>query len=229
MGASDIRFTDFIASVIHDMKNSLNMQINGLEQVAAECRSAGNEDLCERLGPLIYEASRMDFNLVQLLSVYKLDNSIYPMDVSEHPVREVIDEAITQMGSMLALRGIQIEVECAPEDCWYFDRDLVTGVLVNALNNAYKYTRDRIRIASRIDGEFLEIRVEDNGSGYPPSMLKDGVSRNRRSNFTTGSTGLGFYFSSLVARMHANAGRRGELAIENGGAYGGSCFVVRLP
>ncbi len=229
MGANDIRFTDFLASVIHDMKNSLNMQIDGLEQVAAECRSAGNEVLCERLGPLIYEASRMDFNLIQLLSVYKIDNSIYPMDVSEQPVREVIEEAIVQNTSMMALRGIRIEVECAPDEYWYFDRDLIKGVLVNALNNAYKYTRDRIRVVGRVDGEFLEIRVEDNGSGYPPGMLRDGISQNRRSNFTTGSTGLGFYFSSLVARMHANSGRRGELAIENGGAYGGSCFVVRLP
>ena len=229
MTANDIAFTDFMASVIHDMKNSLNMQIDGLEQVASECRKAGDDALCDRLGPLIYEASRMDFNLVQLLSVYKMDKSIYPMDVSEHLVREVVDEAIIQIRSMLALRGIQIEVDCAPEEYWYFDRDLVTGVLVNALNNAYKYTRDKIRVACRVDGEFLEIRVEDNGSGYPLTMLRDGISQNRRSNFTTGSTGLGFYFSSLVARMHANSGRLGELAIENGGAYGGSCFVVRLP
>ena len=229
MAGNDIGFTDFIASVIHDMKNSLNMQIDGLEQVASECRSEGNAALCERLGPLIYEASRMDFNLVQLLSVYKMDNSIYPLDISEHQVRDVIDEAIAQNRSMMALRGIQIEVDCAPEDYWYFDRDLVEGVLVNALNNAYKYTRDRIRVASRIAGAFLELRVEDNGSGYPATMLRDGISRNKRSNFTTGSTGLGFYFSSLVARMHANEGRHGELSIENGGAFGGSCFVVRLP
>ncbi len=229
MGGKDIGFNDFIASVIHDMKNSLNMQIDGLEQVASECRSEGKGSLCERLGPLIYEASRMDFNLVQLLSVYKMDNSIYPLDISEHQVRDVIDEAISRNRSMMALRGIQIEVDCAPEDYWYFDRDLVTGVLVNALNNAYKYTRDRIRVAGRIDGEFLEIRVEDNGSGYPATMLRDGISTKKRSNFTTGSTGLGFYFSSLVARMHANEGRHGELSIENGGAFGGSCFVVRLP
>ena len=29
---------------------------------------------------------------------------------------------------------------------------ILTGVLLNALNNAFHYTRDRIRIAARIDG-----------------------------------------------------------------------------
>jgi hypothetical protein len=29
--------------------------------------------------------------------------------------------------------------------------------------------------------------------------------------------------------MHKNAGKQGALAIENGGAYGGGCFVLTLP
>ena len=73
--------------------------------------------------------------------------------------------------------------------------------------------------------------MEDNGQGYPAHMLRDervnasaaGV------NFRTGSTGLGFYFSAQVARVHKNGGRQGMLIIENGGAWGGGCFVVRLP
>lgn len=229
MSDEELQFTDFIASVIHDMKNSLNMQINGLEKIAEECRDRGNDGMSDRLGPLIYEANRMDVNLIQLLSLYKMDKSIYPMDIAEHPVREVIAEALMQDESIMTFRGIQVTIDC-DEDCiWYFDRDLVTGVLVNALNNAYKYTQNKIRIAAKIENDTLELRIEDDGTGYPPSMLQDGVSTNKRSNFSTGSTGLGFYFSSRVARMHKNAGRAGSLTIENGGTYGGGCFVVKLP
>ena len=48
-------------------------------------------------------------------------------------------------------------------------------------------------------------------------------------NFATNSTGLGLYFASEVVNMHTNRERRGSLWLENGGAYGGGCFVVRLP
>jgi signal transduction histidine kinase len=80
-----------------------------------------------------------------------------------------------------------------------------------------------------VDG-MLQLRVEDNGTGYPEFMLhSDSVAANKGVNFFTGSTGLGFYFSSQVAHMHQNNGRMGSLTIENGGTYGGGCFVVSLP
>jgi two-component system sensor histidine kinase SenX3 len=48
-------------------------------------------------------------------------------------------------------------------------------------------------------------------------------------NFRTNSTGLGLYFSSEVAKMHQHRERSGSLRLENGGAYGGACFVLSLP
>jgi hypothetical protein len=61
-------------------------------------------------------------------------------------------------------------------------------------------------------------------------MLRDGgVLADKGIDFASGSTGLGFHFASRAAGMHQNGGRRGTLLIENGGAYGGGCFVVRLP
>jgi len=230
MTTEDICFTDFIASSIHDMKNSLNIQVNGLETIADTCRARADTDTLATLGPIIHETHRMNANLIQLLSLYKLGKSIYPMDIAEQPVADVIDEALLQNRSVMALKGITVEVACEEGCYWYFDRDLVTGILLNALNNAYSYTSDKIRIAASIEGGFLELRVEDNGRGYPASMLQEGgVTAKKGVNFSSGSTGLGFYFSSQVAQMHKNDARRGSLTIENGGAYGGGCFVVRLP
>jgi two-component system sensor histidine kinase SenX3 len=230
MSQEEINFTDFIASSIHDMKNSLNMQINSLEKIAAQCQQKGDTPAFEQLGVIIYEANRMNSNLIQLLSLYKFGKSIYPMDIDEQSVQEVIDEAVLHDKSIMNFKGISISVECN-EDCyWYFDRDLVTGVLINALNNAYRYTSKNIRVAAKIDGDFLEIRVEDDGAGYPQSMLEnEAVLASKGTDFASGSTGLGFYFSSRVAAMHVNGANQGSLTFENGGAYGGGCFVVRLP
>ena len=230
MAQDDISFTDFIASSIHDMKNSLNIQVSALEKIAIHCRQQGDTPSFDSLGLIIYQANRMNSNLIQLLSLYKLGNSIYPMDMAEQSVSDVIEEAVLQNKSIVDFKGISMSVECDENCHWYIDRDLVTGILINALNNAYNYTTDKIRIAAKIEGGFLELRVEDNGRGYPESMLlKDGISANKGISFSSGSTGLGFYFSSRVANMHKNGIHHGSLSIENGGAYGGGCFVVRLP
>ncbi|MES2947686.1 MAG: HAMP domain-containing sensor histidine kinase [Pseudomonadota bacterium] len=230
MAQEDISFTDLIASSIHDMKNSLNVQVSALERIAGQCRERGDTPTFEDLGHVIYQANRMNSNLIQLLSLYKLGKSIYPIDIAEHCIAEVIHEAILQNRSIMEFKGLAISVDCAADCYWYIDRDLVEGVLVNALNNAYNYTQDKIRVAASVVNGALELRVEDNGRGYPPSMLlKNGVSANKSINFLSGSTGLGFYFSSQVAGMHKNVGRHGTLTIENGGAFGGGCFVLTLP
>ncbi|QIL44725.1 HAMP domain-containing histidine kinase [Acidovorax sp. HDW3] len=230
MAQDEISFTDLIASSIHDMKNSLNVQISALEKIALRCQALQDEPLHADLGGVIYQANRMNSNLIQLLSLYKLDKAIYPIDIAECALSELIGDALSLHQPMLAFKRIALQVDCAADCYWYLDRDLVTGVLGNALNNAYQYTQDRIRIAAAVHDGVLELRVEDNGSGYPGFMLRGGAAGSAASvNFVTGSTGLGFYFSSQVAHLHHNGGRRGELIIENGGAYGGGCFVLRLP
>lgn len=229
MDAEDVDFSDFIASSIHDIKNSLNVQLGSLEMLADRCRQSGDTAIVEQLAPMIYEANRMNGNLIQILSLYKLGKSIYPIDFSDQTVREVIEEVLLQSQSIMDAKGIGLSLDCADDCHWYFDRDLVAGVLINALNNAYHYTDDKIRVVAAIVDGFLEIRVEDNGAGYPESFLQANVSAAKGISFISGSTGLGFYFSSRVAGLHKNGDRRGSVHIENGGAYGGGCFVLRLP
>ncbi len=230
MAQEEISFTDLIASSIHDMKNSINLQVGALEQLARQCRDKGDTQALEGLGRVIYQANRMNLNMVGLLSLYKLGKSIYPLDMRDHAVAEVIEEAVLQNKPMMDFKGITISVDCAPDCYWYMDRELVKGALVNALNNAYQYTRDRIHILARVANRQLELRVEDNGQGYPEKMLfNQELLPEQGVNFASGSTGLGFYFSSQVARLHKNGERHGSLTIENGGTLSGGCFVVKLP
>ncbi len=230
MKQDDIRFTDLIASSIHDMKNSLNVQVSELERIAQQCRSKGDEATVQDLGRVIYQASHMNLNLVELLSLYKLSKSIYPLDISEQTVAEVLEEVVQQSHSMMEFKGIAVSVDCASDCYWYMDRELVKGVLINALNNAYHHTSGKIHIAASQRDKLLELRVEDNGPGYPECLLQQGdPTSDKTVNFETGSTGLGFYFSDQVAKLHKNGVLRGALSIENGGSLGGGCFVLHLP
>jgi two-component system sensor histidine kinase SenX3 len=173
-------------------------------------------------------------NLIHLLALYKkVGTADYPADVQLHEVGQLVDQVVAADRILLQSKGITLEADFDPELIWHYDEDLIIGVLGNAINNAIRYTGDKIRLAIVQVDSYLEIRIEDNGRGYPEAMLEAGASAmsGARSgvNFMTNSTGLGLHFSSEVLKMHKHRGRAGSLHLENGGAYGGGCFVLRLP
>jgi signal transduction histidine kinase len=147
---------------------------------------------------------------------------------------QLVDQVVALERVLLKSRGLKLELDYDADLVWHFDEDLIVGVLSHAINNAIHYTCDTVRLVIRAtDDGWLELRVEDNGPGYPPALLKAGAIATRDTaggmNFLTNSAGLGLYFSSEVAKMHRHRERRGLLRLENGGRYGGGCFILNLP
>ena len=223
-----IGMESFLASSVHDMKNSISMLIGGLEKTLSQVDPNAFPAYAD-MAHMIYETKRINSNLVQLLTLYKAGNDLYPFDPQTQCVGDFMRVIEEQNLPLLRSHKILSEFSVGDELYWEFDEDLVNGVIGNALNNAIHYTHDRIRLVAKETDGFLELRVEDNGKGYPQQLLDAGVEVMRGINFLTGSTGLGLHFSVVAAKMHRNQGRSGEIRLENGGAWGGGCFVLRLP
>lgn len=222
-------FTTLLASTIHDMKNSISLLNNTLDGMVAEC-SKVNCTWSARLPPLRYEANRLNGNLVQLLTLYKIDRSSVSLNISHHNVFDFLKEGLLANAPLLDSKGITMELECQEDIVWFFDRDLLSGVVNNVLNNAYKYAGDRIKVSAGVDNSALVVRIEDNGKGYPASQTASSITGpDRYVNFNSGSTGLGLYFAALVAAMHKNNNREGSIVVSNGGTLGGGCFTITLP
>jgi two-component system sensor histidine kinase SenX3 len=219
----------FLASAAHDMKNSVGMLSGTLETLLAD-DAAKETPAYQQMAHMLYETRRLNDNLIQLLALYKdVGTPSYPFDPQPQPLDYLVEQVQAQNGILLDSKGIVLEIDCPDGLVWIFDEDLVIGVVGHAINNAIRYTRDKIRLVARPSDEFLEIRVEDNGRGYPQAMIDAGMSVKKGVDFTTGSTGLGLYFSSEVAKMHRHRGCQGSVFLENGGVMNGGCFVLRLP
>lgn len=220
--------TNFLASSVHDMKNSVSMLIHSLEKVLASVE-ATQLSAHPELMQVSNEAKRINNNLVQLLTLYKLDQKIYPFDPQNICLDDFLHTIAAQYIGLLKSQGITLEVHASSEWYWYFDEDLVSNVVGNALHNAMRYARDRIHIiADKKEGK-LELRIEDDGDGYPVQILQESDNPIRSVDFQEGHTGLGFYFAGMVACMHHNQGYVGELKLKNGGSLKGACFVLILP
>ncbi len=236
----------FLASTVHDMKNSISVLSGTLERLlnssapGAPVLAAPAEGEPEpeaaypQLAQMLYQTKRLNDNLIQLLALYKeVGKPGYPFDPQPQRIGELVEQVASQARVLLHSKGIALDLDFPAELIWTFDEDLVIGVLVHAINNAIRYTRDRVKLAIAVDGDYLELRVEDNGGGFPPAMLEAGSAAldSQRSgvNFLSNSSGLGLYFSREVARMHRHRQRGGSIALANGSSLGGGRFTLRLP
>lgn len=222
-------FSLILANSVHDMKNSVGMLVGALDELGGGEAAAGDPALRD-MSKLRYEAKRLNANLIQLLALYKINELGYALNIVENDVEEVIEECFLEQAAFMELQGVEFEMDCDPELVWFFDRELVSSVLNSVINNAYRYTRDRIRIgAGTVDGR-LALFVEDNGSGYPESMqVNSAPDLGQAIDFKSGSTGLGLYFTATIARMHRHKDRVGYIELANTGIDGGGRFTLYLP
>jgi K+-sensing histidine kinase KdpD len=224
-----IDLTAAFAMVSHDIKNSLGILLKFIGMISENCIS----DQCaltHQCADMEYEVRRINNNLVKLLTLFKVEEGVYLLNVDAHSVRDFLDEAMLEHGVILKQKGIEYEIECEDELYWYFDRNLMMGVMGNAISNALRYTHDRIRLTAQASSQGLAIGVEDNGSGFPPGMLdKQGGFMNPESGFVNNNTGLGLFFTQTVLDLHRHDGVRGHVRLANRMDSPGGVFSILLP
>jgi two-component system, OmpR family, sensor histidine kinase SenX3 len=222
-------YSTLLANSIHEVKNSLNMLLNSIDQVLST--SDGNNETNKIFSQIQYEGKRVNDDLVGLLAIYRINNEQYSANIDEYSVREFLQENISQHETMIRNRNIEETLECDKDLYWFFDRDLITGVISNVVNNLYKYTKDKLLISAFKEEGYLIITVQDNGPGYPENMLVSHNEDELQTNisFDQANTGLGLYFSKLVAELHKNKGKNGYITTTNDGIDGGGCFSIYLP
>jgi len=222
-------FFVFLASTAHDMKNSISLVSGTLEGlIDHDVHNAAYPQMAQ----MLYQTRRLNDNLMQLLALYKeVGTPAYPLDIGLADVAQLGEQVAAGNRVLLGARAITLDVDSPAGLCWHLDEDLVIGVVNHAINNATRYTRDRIRLSLLERDGALEIRVEDNGAGFSPALLAAGAAagRGRAVDFRANSAGLGLYFAAEVAKMHTHRGACGTVRLENGGPLGGGCFVMRLP
>ena len=221
-----VGFSTILASSIHDMKNSLGVVLSSLDELV---RSVGDALPSAQLVRLQCEAQRVNDNLVQLLTLYKMESQGLALNIDEYFVRDFLEEIVASEKSLLETRGIELDMQCPGDLAWYFDRELIAGVLRNAIANALRYARTRVRVEAEETDHYLMLSVHDDGKGFSESVTAQGRLQGHGLDFSSGNTGLGLHFTSRVAELHKNKGRRGGIELGASGPLGGACFSIKLP
>lgn len=224
----ELDFAVVLANAVHDAKNALALIVGALERIAEACDPETFPAHAE-VERLRHEGARVNDTLIQLLALYRMRGGSYRAAVRDQDVDECLEECALELGPDLAARGLTLTVAAAGVGEWYFDRELVTSVLRGAIGNAARSARSRVQLRARAVDGWLELRVEDDGPGYPASILAGGPEAVAELGVSREGTGLGLFFASEVAGAHRSKGRAGSIGTRNGGALGGARFTLRLP
>jgi predicted ATPase/signal transduction histidine kinase/tRNA A-37 threonylcarbamoyl transferase component Bud32 len=214
--------------IVHDLKNPLNAIINA--------RGENTENQLER----VKQYGKQMLNLVMnILDVYKYEETRVSLIISHFPLRMVADAAIREVQFLADEKYIVINNQIKPEFEVSADKDLIVRMIVNLLTNAIKFSPingevnllaslyRKVGTKNENNGTFVKIAITDNGPGIAKEnvnlvFMKFGQIVSQNSGLVR-STGIGLTFCKMMAEAHG-----GEINVESGAGYG-SYFWFTLP
>jgi len=219
----------FLAMLSHELRNPLAAILSAASLVQRSVDD-GDEILqpCEVIGR---QAAQMSTLLDDLLDVARITHGTIRLRHEPCELASVCKEAIEAVGSMVADKRHELDMEPGDEPVWVTgDRARLLQVFENLLTNAAKYTPPGGKILVRIASESDEavVQVIDNGIGIAAPLrsrifemfVQTDDSLDRRQ----GGMGLGLTLVKSLVLLHG-----GSVDVESDGMGQGSRFTVRLP
>lgn len=142
---------------------------------------------------------------------------------------QLLIEAMSEFQFLIEKEERDVYIQVSPEYARIqVDYDKISRILVNLLNNAFKYSEPgtKIEVVALIEDQDLTISVRDEGYGIAPEELDNIFKRLYRveasRNMNTGGHGLGLAIARDLARQLG-----GDISVES--QYGlGSKFILSL-
>ncbi|GAB2191701.1 HAMP domain-containing sensor histidine kinase [Sessilibacter sp. MAH1] len=226
--STEADFSLALAVSVHDMKNSMGMLMASLDEIFSYDKQTLPVELKKQLATVQYEASRINVDLVKILSVYRLQHNRLPIHIDNCFIAELLEEQVLRNQNLIDSENIHAQIVCEADLTGFLDVDLVASIINDALINACRYTKNEILVGAEAIQGYLHIYVADNGSGFPEKLLHS----DRENVFEKDSldrTHLGIYFAEKIAAMHRHNGSAGYIKLTNSEMLSGGLFSLYLP
>lgn len=214
----------FINNVSHDFQSPL-MNIQGYAELLLS-QAVTEQEFREYLQVIDQESKRLSNLTKQLLLITSLDQSAYPMSISEVQLDEQIKQTIRRYQWRLQEKEIEVSYKL-PFTRMKADAELMINVWDNLLTNAIKYNAQggSIWIGLSRNESFLTIVFKDTGIGMSEEALNQIFDRFYRvdSSRKRDGTGLGLSIVKQIIDLHG-----GEIKVDSKIGEG-TTFTITLP
>ncbi|HEX3126299.1 MAG TPA: PAS domain S-box protein [Thermoanaerobaculia bacterium] len=220
--------SQFVATVSHELRTPLTSLRGALGLLAGGV-----------LGPLpqeafnaVHIAERSIRRLVGLvndiLDIERLEHGALSLQLGRHSLADLLTRSVEEVEALALDAGIRLEAEPTAAEV-LGDGERLVQVIVNLLSNALKFSPrgSRVHLRVRVDGAWVEIQVEDQGRGVPPSHRTAIFDRFRQVEPSDAAgqrgAGLGLAIAKSIVELHG-----GTMGVESREGEG-SLFWFRLP
>lgn len=237
-------YTAFINIAAHELRTP-SQAILGCAG-SAKSDPAYKEDKQGYLHVIYRNAFRLDKLIKNILDVTQIEGYTLQLDKQHFNLNEVLSSVIEDAQTQILANNSKIKLSVSldkssstslAEDEMHdgpifveADRERITQVLYNLLDNAIKFSEEGIISVvvernNKDNGdakEIIEISVKDAGSGIHPEIMPKLFSKFASRSFS--GTGLGLYISKSIVEAHG-----GRIWAENNPDGKGASFSFSLP
>lgn len=235
----------FFTNISHDFRTPISLIMAAIDNMKQD----GIKDYYYRI---LHNNSRRLLNLVnELMDFRTLDNNKMKLHVEATDANALVKSLASDFDDFAIKHNIKFEINCDPNipKSLFIDKQVLEKVVMNLINNAFKYTPDgeeikvetfasrqeftprfvhshTIQSSQRFDNEFI-LAIRDTGCGISADSIKDVFERYYQVNTTNLNqhlgTGIGLALVKSLVLLH-----HGSIAIYSE-RNKGTDFVVALP
>ena len=166
--------SEFLANLTHELKTPL-ISIKGFSDLLDKGRLGElNEDQKKANMAVVRNADRLKRLIDSLLYMSMEKEGKYQYQFEEVDVGEIIKDAMDKIKVHNEGKDVDIGIDIQNKSYLICgDRDRLTNVFLNILDNASKFTKGsgKIKITLKEEEEYIHIKIKDNGIGIPKEKL----------------------------------------------------------
>lgn len=187
-------------------------------------RAETAEERAKRVKELDREVNELDALSSELVHYVEADAA--RLDPAPIPVAKVV-RALVEEERLASKREIETSVVIDNDIELEANRRHFSRAISNLVRNGLRYTRTKVEVTARIDGEHVVISVNDDGRGIPEEarerVLQPFVRLEASRTRSGGGAGLGLAIVRRIVERHG-----GTLTIEQS-PFGGAALISKWP
>ena len=233
--------SEFLDITSHQLRTPPSVLIGILEMaVDGDLDKLPKEKKMRQLEGAYLKSRKLEQIVSDLLRASELDSAPFKLekeDFRKINLKEFLEQAVSSKELEAEKQGVKVMLKKPIAiDKIYGEERFLDEAVGNLIDNAIKYTpaknektkqKGRIIISAEKEGEWVVIKVKDNGIGIPKKEIRklfEKFSRatNAKEMYTDG-TGLGLFVVKEIVKGHL-----GQVAVESE-LDKGTTFTIRLP
>lgn len=192
------------ASVAHDLRNPISIIEGYTEYLQTNLQNdnLSKDKILEITSNINKTAKRLERYTDSIRTINALED--IEVNRKETSTRKFIEDVKSDLKQMTKSKGIGLDLEAEKlfKEKIKIDSYIIYRILENIINNALRYSKEKINLSFNIQENYLIISIVDDGIGFSEDILKERNNLIIPTSSDDKHCGLGLIISRILCKKH---------------------------